>query len=185
MRSSPYAVGILLGYLLHYCWNRQNICSHLLPRWTVLTGWIMSTGLALAVIFCPTKFFDVANADDSQGSIAAILYGSLHRFAWSVAIAWVIFAGVNGYAGWINRFLSWQPFVSGGRVSLCMYLSAEYIQRVHRLSNYHPVRYDAFNFVSLTQKFYRFHLACSEYEGNTRNIEFYRQKDTFFRWCWH
>ena len=160
MRSSPYTVGILLGYLLHHCWNRLDVSSRLIPRWTALMGWIMSTGIALAVIFGPTSFFDVQNADEAQCSIGAILYGSLHRFAWSVAIAWVIFACVNGYAGWINHFLSWQPFVSGGKVGLCMYLSAQYIQWIHKLSNYLPVRYDVFNFVSLILLY--FHLFHSK-----------------------
>jgi len=28
-----------------------------------------------------------------------LIYGSLHRFGWTVAVSWIIFACVNGYAG--------------------------------------------------------------------------------------
>ena len=54
--------------------------------------------------------------------VISLLYGSLHRFAWSLALGWVIFACTKGYGGWINQLLSWSAFVPMGRLSYATYL---------------------------------------------------------------
>ena len=54
--------------------------------------------------------------------VISVLYGSLHRFAWSCSVAWVVFVCVCGYGNGVNKFLSSTPFVGLGRLSYCTYL---------------------------------------------------------------
>merc|ERR1712029_148058 len=58
------------------------------------------------------------------------VYGGFHRFAWSVAIGWVIFACCRGYGGWINEFLSWEAFQPLSKISYVMYLTHMTIQNI-------------------------------------------------------
>ena len=45
-------------------------------------------------------FFDPGFADVEPLSLAEnAIYGAFHRFAWSVAIGWVVFACCRGYGG--------------------------------------------------------------------------------------
>jgi len=78
-----------------------------------------------------------------------IVYGSLHRFGWTVAVGWIIFACVNGYAGYdfnkyiiiyrwiivifstgfVNTILSWEGFTPLSRLTYVTYLvNVDYVK---------------------------------------------------------
>ena len=146
-RAAPYAVGILLGYLLHLRRVRPSSIPHL-PIWAISLGWIVSVVTCLAIVFGP---YDIMNADNPEkifGTTATILYASLHRLAWSAAIGWMIFACVYGYGGWVNTFLSWGPFIPLGKLTFCTYMLSTMLMKITAVVNYHPVHYTLYNAVS-------------------------------------
>ena len=147
-RAAPYAVGILLGYLLHLHRIRASPIQRL-PLWAVTLGWTATIGTCLAVVFGP---YDIMNADHPEnifGTTATIMYASLHRLAWSIATAWIIFACVYGYGGWVNTFLSWGPFMPLGKLTFCTYMLSTMLMKISAAVNYHPVHYSLYNAVSL------------------------------------
>lgn len=122
-RASPYLVGIWLGYLLRL--ERKKKFS--LQMWQVLTGWTVAIGTGLAVVY---GMYNYNQFSDYPGYhwAASIFYASLHRLAWGLALAWVVFACHYGYGGPVNTFLShpsWQPL---SRLTYCMFLIAIPIQ---------------------------------------------------------
>lgn len=60
--------------------------------------------------------------DSQASSLEHALYASLSRVIWSIALSYMIFACVHGYAGPVNWFLSlslWQPL---SRLSYSIYI---------------------------------------------------------------
>ncbi|XP_078666302.1 O-acyltransferase like protein-like [Branchiostoma floridae x Branchiostoma belcheri] len=47
---------------------------------------------------------------------------TVHRTAWGVGLAWVVFACINGYGGIINTILSWKAWIPLSRLTYCAYL---------------------------------------------------------------
>uniref|UniRef100_T1J952 Nose resistant-to-fluoxetine protein N-terminal domain-containing protein n=1 Tax=Strigamia maritima TaxID=126957 RepID=T1J952_STRMM len=108
-RIAPYLIGMICGYLLH-----KSKCEAKLNKVVVAVGWLIAFGLSSAVMF------GTYNVTLNQGEQS--LYLALSRSAWSVALAWVIFACCSGYGGVVNSILSWpfwQPF---GRLTYSTYL---------------------------------------------------------------
>jgi len=60
--------------------------------------------------------------DPMPSKAVAVAYGGLHRFAWGLAVSWVIFACVTGYGGFVNTFLSYPGFVPLSRLTYATYL---------------------------------------------------------------
>merc|ERR1712141_360972 len=65
---------------------------------------------------------DIGNETVELSLAANAIYGGFHRFAWALAIGWVIFACCRGYGGWINDFLSWEFFQPLSKLTYIMYL---------------------------------------------------------------
>jgi len=94
MRSPPYLLGILLGYLLHVTKNKPVK----IPKMLVAFLWAASTAVALAVVYGLVPFLredKVPHVDD----LTRVAYGSLNHFAWALSLSWVIFACIKGYGG--------------------------------------------------------------------------------------
>ena len=53
-----------------------------------------------------------------------LIYGSLHRFGWTVAVSWIIFACVNGYAG--NKLIKQSIIISIDELSSLYILNRVY-----------------------------------------------------------
>ncbi|XP_038070285.1 nose resistant to fluoxetine protein 6-like [Patiria miniata] len=113
-RIAPYLVGIGLGYIMHRIGKRRVKMSPVLA----LLGWLAAAGLALSVVYglYPTTH------TPPMTKAANIVYGSVSRFVWALALAWVVFACKYGYGGWINTFLSWSAWVPLARVTFPAYL---------------------------------------------------------------
>ena len=64
----------------------------------VVGGWSIATAMALAILYGLTPYLDqtiVPTIDDG----IRVSFGVFNRLAWAVAVAWVIFACINGYGG--------------------------------------------------------------------------------------
>ena len=63
-----------------------------------ITGWCVAIILALSTLYGQYK---VLRKDDPQpfSPVENIMYGTFSRFAWSLALAWVIFACQRGLGG--------------------------------------------------------------------------------------
>ncbi|XP_022092124.1 nose resistant to fluoxetine protein 6-like [Acanthaster planci] len=115
-RIGPYLVGIGLGFIMHRIGNRKVKMSPFIA----LTGWLVAAGIAISVLYglYPT-YHKPEVAMSRAGEVA---YGTLSRYAWGVALAWVTFACKYGYGGWINNFLSWTFWVPLARLTYSAYL---------------------------------------------------------------
>ncbi|XP_066945965.1 nose resistant to fluoxetine protein 6-like [Macrobrachium rosenbergii] len=124
-RAQPYLAGMVLGILFRSDSKRKLK----LETWQVILGWLLATATGLAVVF---GMYDYNQFNQYPGYNWAdsIFYGSLHRLAWGLALAWVVFACHYGYGGAVNGFLShpsWQPL---SRLTYCMFLVALPLQTI-------------------------------------------------------
>jgi peptidoglycan/LPS O-acetylase OafA/YrhL len=80
-----------------------------------------------------------------------ILYGCFFRNAWSLSVAWMIYACQNGSGGIVRWFLSlrlWQPL---GRMGLSIYLTHHIYQIITTQNEKQPIQWDLF---TETQKYF-------------------------------
>jgi hypothetical protein len=91
MRAVTYLCGMVLGYGLS-----SGKKQPLLQPWTVALGWVSSAGLCCSVLFTVAITYQEAFVYDP---LQAAFYAGLHRLAWSLGLAWVVWACVHGYAG--------------------------------------------------------------------------------------
>ncbi|XP_055844708.1 nose resistant to fluoxetine protein 6-like [Episyrphus balteatus] len=132
-RYSVWIVGICFGFFLHL--NRQRSLRP--PMIMRLLGWIICFGTLISIVFAP--YFTISS-DHSASVGHAAAYEGLKRVAWSLALAWIVFACHFGFGGLINSILShpiWQPL---GRLNYCMYLVHMAVQTI----NFGTVRTDAY-----------------------------------------
>ncbi|XP_022654768.1 nose resistant to fluoxetine protein 6-like isoform X4 [Varroa destructor] len=129
---ASYVVGVLMGYYLFVkeqlagCGTTQTAMhkSAKVYRTTSIKksvryfGWVTSTGVALAVVFVPYKWFSGAPWD----GLDSALYAGYSKFMWSVMLCWLTLVCANGYGGPVNAFLSWRPLVPLSRLTYGAYL---------------------------------------------------------------
>ncbi|KAF4528377.1 hypothetical protein B566_EDAN016911, partial [Ephemera danica] len=123
-RFSPYVVGIALGYLLY----KLNTTKLRMSKVTVASGWALCMAVLYAVMF---GAYDLVQFDHMYDPVEASLYGALHRPAWAIAVAWIIFACHAGYGGWINNLLSARFFIPLSRISYCIFLTHYVVLMLH------------------------------------------------------
>uniref|UniRef100_A0A0N5AKH1 Acyl_transf_3 domain-containing protein n=1 Tax=Syphacia muris TaxID=451379 RepID=A0A0N5AKH1_9BILA len=114
-RLSPYIVGLLLGYNLAKA-HKLNVQKKPSILFQCL-GWIVSLLLASWAFFgiYPTMM-------DMNLPIMNFVYGATHRTAWAVMVAWIIYACHTGIGGYVNRILSWPPFLPLSSLCYSVYL---------------------------------------------------------------
>lgn len=112
-RLGPYLVGMLLGYFL-YDWA-EPVC---LSKYLVATGWTACVATNLFIIYAMWP----ANKGILPTIGEATAYGALARTVWAITLAWVTFACVTGYGGFVNSMLSWRPFIPFSRLTYAAYL---------------------------------------------------------------
>ncbi|XP_066982156.1 nose resistant to fluoxetine protein 6-like [Macrobrachium rosenbergii] len=124
-RASPYLVGMALAYFL-----RTNKKEILLKPWQVVLGWIVATGLGIAVVFGMYRYNQMTTDLIEYEWAPSIFYGSLHSLVWALAVSWVVFACHYGYGGPVNSFLSHPSFQPLNRVTYCIFLVALSLQGI-------------------------------------------------------
>ncbi|XP_071482113.1 O-acyltransferase like protein-like [Diadema antillarum] len=113
-RIHTYLVGMLLGYFMFQTKDKEIK----LPLFAVITGWMVALFTLFAVVYGTW-----ANGYERYvPQIESVLYLSFHRLAWSIAVAWIIFACIRGYGGFFNVLLGWSFWIPLGRLTYCAYL---------------------------------------------------------------
>jgi len=112
-RFAPYATGMLLGYAIF-----KSRMKYKMKWYTNAIGWALAFGIAVATLY--GKHGQANGHVWSQGT--ADFYEAMFRFSWSVSVAWVIFACVNGYGGPVNALLSWSAIIPLSRLTYMTYL---------------------------------------------------------------
>ncbi|XP_071944600.1 nose resistant to fluoxetine protein 6-like [Antedon mediterranea] len=113
-RIPAYLVGVSLGYIL-YKIDKKKLR---IPKVAILLGWCAAIATGLAVVYGLWN----SHKGEQLPQASAVVYNTLSRFAWSVAVAWVIFACVTGYGGFVNNLLSWGVWSPLARLSFGAYL---------------------------------------------------------------
>nr|CAD7256179.1 unnamed protein product [Timema shepardi] len=116
-RMSPYFVGLALGYILHGYRNTKK-CT--IPKWVSIFFWGLSLTTLAAVIFGP---YEMIQFDHQYDVIESSIYGGVHRFAWAIAVGWIVLACSSGHGGLINKGLSARLFRPLSRLSYCIFLT--------------------------------------------------------------
>ncbi|XP_054158015.1 nose resistant to fluoxetine protein 6-like [Oppia nitens] len=108
----PYCVGLILGYGVYkYKTFRINPFVNLLL-------WMVSLFGCLAIMLSTYTL----NRGVQWNPIFGALYAGLHRTAWSLCVAWIIFGCTTKNGGPINTFLSWSLFGPLGKLSFMIYM---------------------------------------------------------------
>jgi peptidoglycan/LPS O-acetylase OafA/YrhL len=143
LRAVPYLVGMALGYVLSQKFEVP------MKKAAVLTGWFLSAALCLSVIFVILIPYSLEYKYDR---LDAAFYAGFHKLGWSVGIAWVVWACVNGHGGTryffcttvymfncianktgpVNRILSWKYFLPLSKLSFSAYLVHQDWMQLHR-----------------------------------------------------
>ena len=117
-RIPPYLVGMFLGYLLS---RNDGLLERKKGQIVSIAGWVLATVLALLVVYGPWKVFKEPHPV-FFGDMENIMYAACHRFVWSCAVGWVIFACHNNRGGVVNSFLSWKGWIPWGKLTYSAYL---------------------------------------------------------------
>nr|CAD7439035.1 unnamed protein product [Timema bartmani] len=110
----------LASSLIRYDINPSGTQISLAGGSICILGWVTSLLIQAAVIF---GAYRLIQADYKYNVVEATLYGGLHRFAWALSVAWLVFACAKGYGGFINTLLSARVFRPLSRISYAMYLT--------------------------------------------------------------
>ena len=109
---------MFVGYLLS---RDDSFLQRKNKRMITIMGWITASVLAILVVYGPWKVFKEPNCvffSDAEN----IMYAACHRFIWSCAVGWVIFACHNNCGGIVNEFLSWGGWIPLGKLTYSTYL---------------------------------------------------------------
>ncbi|XP_006813494.1 nose resistant to fluoxetine protein 6-like [Saccoglossus kowalevskii] len=113
-RLPNYLVGIVLGYIF-FKLNGEKVKIN---KFLNILLWGCAFAIGLAVVYGVDT--SIRGIHISQG--AAVFYVTTHRFAFSLAIGWVIFACTTGNGGLVNALLSWTAWLPLARMNYCAYL---------------------------------------------------------------
>ncbi|XP_077982994.1 nose resistant to fluoxetine protein 6-like [Glandiceps talaboti] len=169
-RIAPYLVGIVMGYALQQI-RSKKIQVVISPIYGAL-GWAVATVIGMSVVY---GLYGTAHGHELTAA-GNITYAVFSRFAWGLALAWVVFACQFGLGGAINDFLSWSAFVPLSRLTFTAYLLHPIILDIFIFQNATPTHFStilcAFNFVGVAAISYGAGLALSmAVEYPTANLE--------------
>ncbi|CAN8019324.1 unnamed protein product, partial [Ixodes persulcatus] len=84
-----------------------------------------------AFSFALTGLALFSTAQWGQGDVPSLpvtlAFATTHRAAWSLGVAWIVFACITGRGGVINSLLSWDALAPLGRLSYAIYLVHGYV----------------------------------------------------------
>ncbi|XP_053208428.1 nose resistant to fluoxetine protein 6-like isoform X2 [Panonychus citri] len=112
-RIGPYLIGIAIAYLIYLRNSKPSIKKRF-----VIMGWIFAITLNAGILLA---MFPAINGYPLSDAVAG-LYSATSRTLWSVGLAWIVYACVNGHGGIINSILSWKPFIPLSRLTYSAYL---------------------------------------------------------------
>ncbi|XP_069121441.1 nose resistant to fluoxetine protein 6-like [Argopecten irradians] len=137
-RISPYLIGIVTGHVL---WKTDRKVQ--MSKLTILIGWTVSLTCVTSVVY--------GTLEENKGHLNSLqvdgVYNALSKTAWSLGLAWIVFACNTGYGGIITQFLSsplWGPF---GRLTYCAYLIHPIMMYAFILNQRYPIYFTDVNMI--------------------------------------
>ncbi|CAH1779655.1 unnamed protein product [Owenia fusiformis] len=124
-RIGSYIVGVWLGYIL---WKTKSKVK--MSRWVAMLGWIFSLGLIFATTFGNWRCSTCTPIPQWLN----IMFLSTQRQMTAVGIAWIAFACITGYGGYINTLFSWKGWIPLSRLTYTGYLIHPYLQVYYNYS---------------------------------------------------
>lgn len=107
--------------------------------------WVFTFAMLIIVVF---GIYQFQQFETPLNRFKASSYLAFSRTAWSLAIAWIIFASIHGYGGVINTFLSWSGFIVLGKLGYTMFLTHLCLQFASLAALKTPQYFTMFNEVS-------------------------------------
>ncbi|KAI8518268.1 hypothetical protein Bbelb_042850 [Branchiostoma belcheri] len=152
-RIGPYLVGVAVGWFLVKI-KRKETKSTTLRQLMVRIGWIVAASCAVAVLYSTYGLYQgTAFKTESEH----VLYLTVHRTVWAMALGWVVIACYHGYGGVVDIILSWDAWVPLSRLTYCAYLVHLLVMYAVYLTREVPVHYSMFTMIY----FYLGHLTLS------------------------
>ncbi|XP_077994444.1 nose resistant to fluoxetine protein 6-like [Glandiceps talaboti] len=124
-RISTYLVGMIVGYLLI-----KTKCKVKINKVINLVCWCAAWVIALSVLY---GLYGTQHGHTLSRPVD-VLYMTVCRLAWSVAIGWLTFACLTGNGGPINAILSWKAWIPISRLTYCAYLTHFYVILVYGMN---------------------------------------------------
>ncbi|XP_046843813.1 nose resistant to fluoxetine protein 6-like [Xenia sp. Carnegie-2017] len=116
-RIQPYLVGFIIGYVI-YKKYRNPFKKH---GWLIaITGWCVAFAVAMTMVYGPCK--SAVRGENEWTLRGEIVFGTLQRLLWGLAVAWVTYACHFGYGSYINEYLSARFWIPLSRLTYSVYL---------------------------------------------------------------
>ncbi|XP_035686734.1 nose resistant to fluoxetine protein 6-like [Branchiostoma floridae] len=157
-RIGPYLVGVAVGWLLTKMRRketRNTTLSLLMP-----IGWLVAAASAMAVLY---STYGQYSGTTFQTESENVLYLTVHRTVWAMAVGWMVVACYYGYGGYlftagvVHIILSWDAWVPLSRLTYCAYLVHILVMYAVHLTREVPIHYSTFTIIY----FFLGHLAVS------------------------
>ncbi|XP_069026572.1 O-acyltransferase like protein [Embiotoca jacksoni] len=139
-RYGPFLIGILTG--IYLTTKKDQLFKQ---KWQAALGWFC----CLSVMAGLVGVAYILRETPTHPSIPHALYQGLHRPLWALAVAWVILACEEGYAGFIKRLLSLSFWVPLSNISFACYLTHPIFIIVYIGLQETPIHYTDINFMYL------------------------------------
>lgn len=124
-RMGPWFIGMIVGYIIFESRAREIRMNKAL----VGLLWLMSISALVLVLSLLHSAYQIE--DNQLTELEASMFKGFSRLVWSISIAWIIFACYKLKSGGIIRkCLSWPEWQPLGRLSLCMYITHVFYQRL-------------------------------------------------------
>ncbi|XP_078593512.1 nose resistant to fluoxetine protein 6-like [Branchiostoma floridae x Branchiostoma japonicum] len=141
-RIGPYLVGVAVGWLLVKMKRKQTRSITMSLLMTV--GWLVAAASAVAVLYAT---YGIYNGTTLQTQGENVLYLTVHRTVWAMALGWVVVACHHGYGGVVDTILSWHGWVPLSRLNYCAYMLHQQLVLVVYLSMEGPIHFSNFTMV--------------------------------------
>ncbi|XP_044593643.1 nose resistant to fluoxetine protein 6-like isoform X1 [Cotesia glomerata] len=109
LRAGPYFIGTITGWMLF-----KTNCKLHTPGWAKIIGWIISSGIMLAVVY--------GLYPGNMTVTVSSLYAALGHTAWALAVSFIVVQCCTGSAAIVNSFLSLRLIYPMSRLTYCAYL---------------------------------------------------------------
>ncbi|KAI8518592.1 hypothetical protein Bbelb_046090 [Branchiostoma belcheri] len=138
-RIGPYLVGVFVGWMLNKIKRKPT------NRATV-DGccWLVAAASAVAVLYSP---YGVYQGTAFKTEHEHVLYVTLHRTVWGMALGWVVLACYYGYGGVVDIILSWKALVPLSKLTYCAYLGHLLVVLAVYLSRDLPIHFTSFSMI--------------------------------------
>ncbi|XP_035683620.1 nose resistant to fluoxetine protein 6-like [Branchiostoma floridae] len=141
-RIGPYLVGVAVGWLLVKIKKKQTKSRTLSVL--MLVGWLIAATAAMAVLY---SVYGQYHGTTLQTQGENVLYLTVHRTVWAMAIGWVVIACYYGYGGVVDIILSWDAWVPLSRLTYCAYLIHILVMYAVYFTREVPIHYSTFTMI--------------------------------------